>query len=733
MGTTASEPLHYIRTWLQARPETQKDVYLTWLRHQHLKGESSLGSYWNCSALNESTPPADLGLWCFDMAIQLELSEPPISLALLNQAYLSLQQQSGSQGLTLEGMKERVVGHNTLASRLDELRTPPPPSDELSTFEREMQDRMAEYDEEKRQRQAEWTDLLRSQEDELRNNRLPPHILDVLAHVYFALYTEVDSHALPQSRLSDFFGGDTGLANAAMAALRHAVRRDDIPEPKKTISLHSETKRSLLEYPVLASLDLLDREGQASGGEFDDPFKRKALAIHFFAPSLPGHNAASPYLSRWFQQRPDLVLDVLYQCAVSALRTGETYIPGLNDLDQLSEQSDLANTMRLRMLEAYPVRAPSSQHEVLDRLLGNTLRHPDTTELEVLANKKLASTSMSVAQEVRWRAVVAVVAPNQHIQSLRGFIGDSKKRTRYLAEFFRNCTGESYFDTSYLGPSPEPAVLKAFIKTLGRLYAPLAESGFVTLEMGTSDRISNWIRLLGSLNSILAKQALSDLVDDPELVTWRDQLTRSWEHQNVVVSDATYERPSVQEVQRTLGGGLPANAADLAALLNDHLDGIAKDIRGSNSNLWRQFWNEETALTAKHEDACRDALLAMLQARLPSEVDAAREGHYVSDKRADIRVSYGGCNVPIEIKKDSHRHLWSALQGQLVDQYSSTDPSTSGHGTYLALWTGGDAIRRRPDGNRPATPDELRVLLEGDLTPDQAGKISVRVLDATKP
>ena len=731
----ASESIHFIRAWLQARPDTQKDVYLTWLRNQHMKGESSLGSYWSCNALNESAPPADFGLWCLELAVQLEHSEPPISLALLNQSYLSLQQQSGSQGLSIEVMKERVVGHNTLASRLDVLCAPPPPNGELATFEREMQDRMAEYEEEKRQRQTEWADLLRSHEDELQDNRLPPRILDVLAHVYFALYTEVDSHALPQSRLSGFFGGDTGLADAAMAALRDAVWRDDIPEAEKTISLHSEARRSLLEYPVLASLDLLDREGQARGGEFDDSFKQKALAIHFFAPSFPGHNAASPYLKRWFQQRPDLVLDVLYQCAVPALRTGETYIPGLNDLDRMSEHSDLVNAMWLRLLEAFPAQAPSTQHEVLDRLIGNMLRQPDTTELELLANKKLTATSMSVAQEVRWQAVVAVVAPNQHIQSLRDFIGDSKKRTRCMAEFFRNCTGESNFDTSYLGPSPDPAILKAFIKILGRIYAPLSESGFVTLEIGTSDRIGNWIGLLGSLTSILAKQALSDLVDDPELVTWRTQLMRAREHQDVVVSDSSYERPSIREVQRTLGGGLPANAADLAAVLNDHLDDISRDIRGSNSNIWRQFWKDDRETEPrepKHEESCRDALLTLLKERLPTAVDSAPERRYASDTRADICVSYGGFNVPIEIKKDSHRDLWSALQEQLVEQYT-TDPATSGQGIYLVLWTGGDAISRRPDGNRPTTPDELRELLEGDLTPEQTGKISVRVLDITKP
>lgn len=55
-------------------------------------------------------------------------------------------------------------------------------------------------------------------------------------------------------------------------------------------------------------------------------------------------------------------------------------------------------------------------------------------------------------------------------------------------------------------PSPERTTV---IKALGRQYAPLSESGLVTLEIGTSDRVGGWIGLLGSQDSILAKQALS--------------------------------------------------------------------------------------------------------------------------------------------------------------------------------------------------------------------------------
>ncbi len=729
----SGEPLHYIQSWLQGRPETQKDVYLAWLRHRHLEGKSNLSSHWNCNALNESTPPADFGLWCLQMAVQLEQSEPPIALALLNQAYLSLQQQSGSHRLTLDVMKGQVAGHNTLAGRLDELCTPPPPSDELSTFESEMRDRMAKYDEEKRQRQSRWADLLRSREDELKENRIPPHILNDLAKVYFALFAEVDQDASPPRRISEWVGGDPVLVDAVMAALRNAIWRDDLPEAPETISLSHESRCSFLAFPVMASLELLNAQSPTLVDECDDSIRRRALAIHFCIPKPLGHGAISPSFDRWVLQDPELVLDVLNQCAISAVRARQTSIPGFNDLDQLSGHPDLANTMRLRLLDAFSVRAPRSQHELLDRLLSETLRHPDTTELLELALKKLSSSSMTVAQKVRWMTVAAVVAPNPHLGPLSEFVGYSEKRTEHMAEFFRNCTNESDFGTSYLGPSPDPAVLKAFIKTLGRIYSPLAEDGLVTLEIGTSDRIGGWIRMLGSQDTNLAKQALSDLVDDPELVKWRAQLKRNWEHQVVVLSDASYCHPSIEQVQRTLDNGLPANAADLAALLNDHLSETAAYIRGDNSNPWQDFWNEGPEPTPRHEESCRDTLIRILRAcGLSHKIDLEPERRHPSARRADISAKYGGFNVPVEIKKNSHSDLWDSLHKQLIALYT-TDPATSGHGIYLVLWFGAEKTARSPEGHRPATPDELRDLLERDLKPDQATKVSVRVLDVTKP
>ena len=163
--------------------------------------------------------------------------------------------------------------------------------------------------------------------------------------------------------------------------------------------------------------------------------------------------------------------------------------------------------------------------------------------------------------------------------------------------------------------------------------------------------------------------------------------------------DAGYRHPDIGQICQALDGATPANAADLAALLMDHLGGLARDIRTGNTDDWRQYWNEPRgqSSTPKHEDHCRDALVSALRHRLPPEVDAQPEGQYANDKRADIRVSCRDFQVPVEIKKNLHRDLWSAPRSQLIARYT-TDPATGGYGIYLVFWFGRDGTPPPPTG-----------------------------------
>ena len=723
----AEEHPRRVRAWLEARPEIQRAVYLTWLRR---RDSSDPYGRWRCVALHGSRLPADFALWCLDQAIATGDAEPAVSTALLRRAHESVEGPSTGDGLTLDVLRERTRGHGTLAQRVDELcRTR---SADRDPYLKELDALRAQARDEQRKQREDWASHLRLHANELRENRFSPQNLNILAKAYFGLFAGADHITSPRDRIAEFIGGESSLVEAVLAGLREAVTRPDVPEVERTISLHAESKHSRLAYPVLASLHLLDGEDPERLDGLEDARKRDALAIHYCVPVGP---ASARWHDRWFETEPELVLDVLYQSAVGALRVGDEAPPGLNDLATVTDHGFLVHNVRLRLLGAYPTRGPQKQLRLLDRLLADVFHHPDKSALRPLIKRKLSAASMTVAQRVRWLAADALLSPGPGFPELKAWVGASERRVGFLAEFFRNISDRRGTGGSILDTIRDPVALTDTIEMLGRSYRPLSGSGLVTLEMDVSDRISALIAQLGSQAGDEAQQALRDLIDDPQLAPWKDQLTWSLERQRVIHRDASYGHPTIEQTRRTLSDQASANVADLAALLTDRLLEFAQQLRGGNSNPWRPFWNEDSngqPTDPKSENSCRDSLLAALQERLPAEVDVVPEGRYAADRRADIRASCGASNVPIEIKKNSHIDLWRALRSQLIGQYT-TDPATGGYGIFLVLWFGNDVTKPPPDGNRPATPEELQRRLERDLTPVEARKVTVVVMDVTKP
>ena len=256
------ESVQRTKEWLEARPEVQKLAYLTWIRLHETNERFEIYEHWRCNALHGSKPPPDFGLWCLERAIELADAESFVAQELLRQAYRSLDDASISEGLTLEVIENRTQGHSTLGEQLHQLRNPPPPRTEDVEWRQEMDNLLAEQDARRRQQVADWQTLLRSIEVELRENRASPQVLHNLAHVYFALFLDVEERALPQERISEFVGGDVSLVDAVITALREASFREDLPDVNETISLHSESRLHYLAFPVLASLDLLQAEDQ---------------------------------------------------------------------------------------------------------------------------------------------------------------------------------------------------------------------------------------------------------------------------------------------------------------------------------------------------------------------------------------------------------------------------------------------------------------------------------------
>ena len=726
-----------IRSWLESHPQIQKAVYLASIRHAGDDDRIGAPPFWYSDALHGSRLPSGFGHWCLDQAVALADTEPDAATELLSRAFALRADPQAGDGLTVETMHRETLGHPVLARRLDELLRPPRPPQREDEFLEEIEEQWRREEEDRnRQRddqRAEWVQYLQDNETALRANRFSPPDLHTLAMAYLGMFVDDDENAAPSSRVSDFIGGDQQLVAAVVAALRGAMLRDEVPPVAETISLHSQSRHSWMAYPVLASAHMIDIEDPAQLDALDDERKRALLAVYYCVPKP--HNYGRAWHRRWLQQNPALVLDVLCRCALSGVRAGERFPPGMNDLDAIAGCEDLVHEVRLKLLKAYPTRSSNKQLELLDGLLTRALDHPDRTELLALARRKQALKSVGVAQRVRWWAADALISRGGRLQQLKPDLVESEVRIRHLAEFLRSVWDRHGRRSSILTALADPVTLRELIEILGRwCAAPFFRSGTYTLKMHMSDLIVDLIAQLGSVVSDEARQALDCLIEDPSLAGWRDQLAGAYERQSVARRDASYRHPGVGQVQSTLAGGGPSNAAGLAALMSGQLEELASKLRGDNSNIWSQFWNQDPhgrPIDPKPENACRDALLAALE-RVPTEVDLDPEASYASDWRADIRARCGDFNVPIEIKRDRHRDLWRALRSQMIGQYT-TDSTTSGYGIYLVLWFGDSRVQTPPDGNRPRTPEELEQRLVQDLTEDERRKISVIVMDVSKP
>ena len=470
---------------------------------------------------------------------------------------------------------------------------------------------------------------------------------------------------------------------------------------------------------------------------------RLALAVHYTVAKP----VAAPRPPSWFplllKSHPHVVSEVLVQAVLPAMQGGTDVSAILYELAYSEDHESVAQLATLPLLRKFPVRCTGRQLTALNYLLVAALLHCERASFLGLVEEKLARRSMNVAQRVCWLTAGLVSAPDSFTERLEHFVSGNERRIRRLAELVINRFRVPERLLGHLNVS----ALRLLIRLAGSSFRPFApvshasnresdESGAVTGSMEAALGIEHLIGRLASLPSPEATQALLALSSEDALRPWRSQLVDAGYRQNERRREDGFQHCDIEQVLAVLDNCRPANVADLAALTMDHLREIARRIRDGSTSDWRQYWNEDSRnrpTEPKPEAACRDALLSDLRSRLIGlHVDAQREGAYADDKRSDIRVSHGDCNVPVEIKKCSHRDLWSAIRAQLIARYTR-DPGAGGYGIYLVFWFGAGRCQPPERGARPKNPAELEERLRDTLSAEEARLISICVVDVSKP
>ena len=671
---------------------------------------------WVAESLYGSRLPEDFGRFCLDRAVELADARPRLAVELLRQAI----RRSAQEGITLEEINERTHWHGSLEERLPDLLQTPLPRGYLG-----IQGARRDHTAKPGERVAEWHHQVRSEADALRENRASPALLHRVARAYLGTLREY--FAGPDRE--DWFSDET-LVEAALRGLSGVPFREDVPEMAEILRLRAESRLHHLSLPFLAGLEVIEREDPGRLATLDDKQRRIALVLYYTAPT--GRQETPPWYGELLRSRPEFVAEVLLRWAKPNIATGSASLVHLDRLLMDPDHAELARRVSLPLLRGFPLRGLGTQLRVLDCLLWAALWHADQAELGKIIARKVASKSVTTAQRAHWLAAGLVAAPEDYRVRFDDFTRAQDEATREVAVFL--CP-------DWAAPSmvrvTDPATLKPLVQRFGPMFAPDEEwkEGHVDLPARAAAMTRGWIGILGAQPGAAAGQALDSLLADPTLAEWRRTLEFARDRQRTASRDAGYAPASVERVAETLRGGRPTNAADLVVLVADHLDDLGADLRGGDENAWRDFWNEDShgrPVSPKPENSCRDAVLGALRRRLGGRIDVLPEASHARGARSDLRVSCDGMAVPIEIKREGHPGLWTAVSEQLIPKYT-TLPAADGHGIYLVLWFGGDHVGKGPSDRRPTTPEDLRKALEEAPPHDGESKIQVRVLDVTSP
>ena len=709
---TWGEDAGFMRCWLDDRPATFKGIVACGAE----RCSDSL-DFGHCMGMNErrlfnAAWPADFGSWCLDQAFAA--TDRDAADWFIERVAISIHYGRQEEGLSRTSVECRLAEDSVLRAAF---------ARRLSALE-EYESREVQFAGERRRetqrRRRDWRIRVTSNEVSLRGNRCPPSLLHRLAQVYFNEFVDVEGDT-PADRLRNLLGSKDDLIDTIMEGFRESIRRTDVPTDSEILRLRSQGQVHQLAFPIMAGLEEAARGGAAEDVFHDEREMRLALTIHYATPVPRGAR-------RWFppllKSHPKIVADVLAKSTHSKMEGGADFQENVHDLVHSPEHATVAGLASLPLLETLPARCSDRQLPGMRILLQAALLYSEEPVLLNLIDRKLAYGSMNVGQRVCWLASGFLSAPDTYQEHFESYVAENERRVRHLAAFV---AGDDL--PAALINRMDARTLGVMVRLIGRSYKPRSRIA--------PNRVQDFIVRLSTDPTRAAARILQDLLSNDDLRPWGSSLADAAYRQNALRREADFRHGTIEQVIDVLRNRQPANAADLAALTAEHLADISKDIRGGSSSDWRKYWNEDAhnrPVGPKPENACRDYLLFDLGLRMkPFGALIQAEVRYADDKRSDMSVSFGGFNVPVEIKRSCHRDLWSAMKSQLIAKYT-VDPGADGRGIYVVFWFG-DTEHCRPTpgyGSPPKSAIDLENQLRDTLSADEKLRIAICVIDVSE-
>lgn len=710
-----------IQNWLEQHPEKYKAVLTQCV--QAIASDSWHIPYLH---LHDAVPPADIGLWHLQQA---DMSEEPAAKIHAQYAAAALIQQRGAEGLSLEALEAWAQDCPERARWLKNWMT--------CDLEREswrLKDaaRSRSYKKQQAEQRHRRTQNITPELDAIAAGTASAGLLEHLARLWLGHFSDIRGDTI-SARFSSYSDLDDVLMYAAESGFRKCLQRSDLPSAAEIIALKQAGKRYYISLPCLLGLRLIWTDSPKQRAVLPDDQVELLLTMYLCTPHF-GLDDLRIWCAETAQQRPELFSRVMVQHATSAFTVGDTSAGITHLLARDVAYAKVAQLAIPELLQQFPETATAQQlHDLRQLLKAALLFAPEC--LAALTLQKLKS-PLNAEQRLLWLALQVLTGSadeSEEFWQRLGEVGKADKATQLAVEVLMQG-----IQLQVLRPSQPERILGRLIETLIRHADMERGRGGVTAAMDLGDELRGMIDWLGTQTTVEARNELQRLLAVPALASQRYRIRSTLEQQQARKREAEFRFLGLEAVADVLANQAPANVADLMHLTLCHLDDIAHELRHGNDDGYRMFWNIPTRQprSRRGENLCRDVLLARLRSRLDAHgIGIAPEYDHAGDKRADLLLDYRNLlALPIEIKRDDHEKLWTALHDQLITQYAPA-PKSAGHGIYLVLWFGDSKkLKGRPKRKqKPSTPNELKAQLESQLSEEEQKKVFVRVLDVSWP
>lgn len=397
------------------------------------------------------------------------------------------------------------------------------------------------------------------------------------------------------------------------------------------------------------------------------------------------------------------------------------HVDGLHTLTQEPLDDELAIALASEWLERYPDMPESPEGYLIDKLLAAG-RYERLRRLVEIRSK---AGDLDDARRRRWNAVAFLTDFDNDIERLSALaaadpdmLWDIRDRLGGREAKRRSLT---------------VAQLLWIISTFRSIW-PFAfhRTGMSSGNRNRWDATEFIVRMVNQLGENVSDEAIDGLhvLRDAPDDSYTSKLREVAGDQRRKKVEQDYRPPVFGEVAAAIKDEEPRSAGQLAAVLLEEFREVQKQLRGSDIDWYADFYSGGLP---RGEEDCRDSLLKMMRP-LPFGIQALPELHLADDKRCDISCLLGELMVPIEIKGQWNREIWSASDKQLGRLY--VNDSRAEVGIYLILWFGavpGKGLPKRLDEPTPATPEALEEVLRQTSRAVAEGRVHVVILDLTRP